>query len=173
MSSSVLVDFELTAAFNLDYYTEVQDLSYLVRTLEEVPRAKQFAKLNAAMVELIEEFSLVGFETLAVEDKASMMHLVRLIDKVTGYIFMPGDTTTEDNLHALFSSASGAIPGGYRDISDVQERWGEGREEFDKAEEERWEQEWAMRKQAETMAKAGLGGGGEGGEGENQDEHMA
>lgn len=116
------------------------------------------------MVELIEEFSLVGFETLAVEDKASMMHLVRLIDKVTGYIFMPGgESTTEDNLHALFSSASGAIPGGYQDISDVQERWGEGREAFDKAEEDRWEKEWAMRKQAETLAKAGMGvGGGEG-----------
>lgn len=55
------------AAFNLDYYTEVQDLSYLLRTLEDEPRAKRFAKLNAAMVELIEDFSLVGFETLAVE----------------------------------------------------------------------------------------------------------
>ncbi|GMK58789.1 hypothetical protein CspeluHIS016_0602310 [Cutaneotrichosporon spelunceum] len=141
-------------SFNLDYYTEVQDLSYLVRQLEDVPRAKRFAKLNAAMVELIEEFSLVGFETLAVEDKASMMHLVRLIDKVTGYVFMPSGGTTEDNLHALFSSASGTIPGGYADISDVQERWGEGREAFDKAEEERWEREWAMRKQAEALTGA-------------------
>lgn len=134
-----------------------------MRQLEEVPRAKRFAKLNAAMVELIEEFSLVGFETLAVEDKASMMHLVRLIDKVTGYVFMPSGTT-EDNLHALFSTASGAIPGGYADISDVQERWGEGREAFDKAEEERWEREWTMRKLAEG---AGAGAGAK------DDEHMA
>ncbi|BEI91303.1 uncharacterized protein CcaverHIS019_0401230 [Cutaneotrichosporon cavernicola] len=153
--------------FNLDYYTEVQDLSYLVRQLEEVPRAKQFAKLNSAMVELIEEFSLVGFETLAVEDKASMMHLVRLIDKVTGYVFMPSGGTTEDNLHALFSSASGAIPGGYADISDVQERWAEGREAFDKAEEEQWEREWAMRKQAEALASGGVAGS------KKDDEHMA
>ncbi|BEJ14367.1 hypothetical protein CspHIS471_0401340 [Cutaneotrichosporon sp. HIS471] len=153
--------------FNLDYYTEVQDLSYLVRQLEDVPRANQFAKLNAAMVELIEEFSLVGFETLAVEDKASMMHLVRLIDKVTGYVFMPSGGTTEDNLHALFSSASGAIPGGYADISDVQERWGEGREAFDKADEEQWEREWAMRKQAEALASGGVAGG------KKDDEHMS
>lgn len=143
-----------------------------MRTLEDVPRAKQFAKLNAAMVELIEEFSLVGFETLAVEDKASMMHLVRLIDKVTGYVFMPGSNSTkEDNLHALFSSASGAVPSAYRDISDVQERWGEGREAFDKAEEERWEKEWSLRKQAESMAKAGFDGEA-GAAGEGKEEEM-
>lgn len=53
--------------FNLDYYTEVQDLGYLLQTLNDEPRAKKFRKLNAAMCELIEEFSLVGFETLAVE----------------------------------------------------------------------------------------------------------
>lgn len=106
--------------FNLDYYTEVQDLGYLLKTLEEEPRARKFAKLNSAMAELIEDFGLVGFETLAVEDKESMMSLVRLVDKVTGYVFM-GDDTRGDNLAALFSSASGLQPG-YRDVLDVQER---------------------------------------------------
>lgn len=144
---------KLTAAFNLDYYTEVHDLSYLLHTLEEEPRAKRFAKLNRAMTELIEDFSLVGFETLAVEDKASMMKLVRLVDKVTGYIFMPTADTGGDNLHALFSSASGHMPGDpYADISDVQERWGDRKEEFDKAQEEQWEKEWTARKNAEAMA---------------------
>jgi len=161
--------------FNLDYYTEVQDLSYLLQTLENEPRAKHFHKLNKAMCELIEDFGLVGFETLAVEvrhttlptvtirstlansaqDKASMMKLVRLVDKVTGYIFMPkdSDTTTEDNMHALFSSVSGLMPGDpYADISDVQERWGERKEEFDKVQEEQWEREWMARKNAEAIA---------------------
>ncbi|KAL1405508.1 hypothetical protein Q8F55_009145 [Vanrija albida] len=158
--------------FNLDYYTEVQDLSYLLRTLEDEPRAKRFAKLNAAMVELIEDFSLVGFETLAVEDKDSMMHLVRLIDKVTGYVFMPGEdnSTTAENAHALFSSASGLIPGKYQDISDVQERWGDRREEFDDAQMNDWEQEWAHRHRQEAIkAAAAQGGGGSGSGGDNDD----
>jgi hypothetical protein len=134
----------------------VQDLSYLLQTLENEPRAKHFHKLNKAMCELIEDFGLVGFETLAVEDKASMMKLVRLVDKVTGYIFMPGGAnTTTDNMHALFSSASGLIPGDpYADIADVQERWGDRKEEYDKAQDEQWEREWMARKNAEAIAAA-------------------
>lgn len=138
-------------AFNLDYYTQVQDLSYLLQTLDAEPRAKKFAKLNAAMAELIEDFGLVGFETLAVEDKESMMSLVRLIDKVTGYVFMPD--ATGDNLHALFSSAAGPAPG-YKDISDIQERWGDRRDEYDAAQMEQWEKEWAARRAAEAVAAA-------------------
>lgn len=52
--------------FNLDFYTEVQDLSYLENSLSSsVP--PRFAALNMAMISLIEDYSLVGFETLAVE----------------------------------------------------------------------------------------------------------
>jgi len=51
--------------FNLDFYTEVQDLSYLENALStSTPR---FTALNLAMISLIEDYSLVGFETLAVE----------------------------------------------------------------------------------------------------------
>lgn len=134
----------------------MQDLSYLLQTLENEPRAKHFHKLNKAMCELIEDFGLVGFETLAVEDKASMMKLVRLVDKVTGYIFLPaaGDAV-QDNMHALFSSAAGAMPGDpYADISDVQERWGDRRAEFDAAQDEQWEREWLARKNAEAAVAA-------------------
>lgn len=50
--------------FNLDYYTEVQDLSYLESSL---PQGTRFTALNMRISELIQEFGLVGFETLAVE----------------------------------------------------------------------------------------------------------
>ena len=61
-----------------------------------------------AICSLVEDFGLVGFETLAVEvsmllrftkpskyttfvmkDKESMLHLTRAIDKATGYVFVP------------------------------------------------------------------------------------
>ena len=57
--------------FNLDYYTEVQDLSYLLPLLERDQRTPRFAELNRTVCDLIEEFGLVGFETLAVEVNAT------------------------------------------------------------------------------------------------------
>ena len=51
--------------FNLDFYTEVQDLSYLENTLNTV--SPRFTELNMAFISVIEDFGLVGFETLAVE----------------------------------------------------------------------------------------------------------
>lgn len=51
--------------FNLDFYTEVQDLSYLENTLSSA--SPRFAALNMAICSLIEDYALVGFETLAVE----------------------------------------------------------------------------------------------------------
>jgi hypothetical protein len=53
--------------FNLDFYTEVQDLSYLQYELEKDPRSSKYAELNKAICDIVEDFSLVGFQTLCVE----------------------------------------------------------------------------------------------------------
>ena len=55
----------LPADFNLDFYTEVQDLSHLESLLSS--SSPRFAALNMAICSLIEDYGLVGFETLAVE----------------------------------------------------------------------------------------------------------
>ncbi|KAK7042522.1 GPN-loop GTPase 2 [Favolaschia claudopus] len=153
--------------FNLDFYTEVQDLSYLENALStSTPR---FAALNMAMISLITDFSLVGFETLAVEDKDSMMHLTRVIDRATGYVFVPpansnappdtvdmsdSSAATRPNSYALFSSAVGAMHGSADDIRDVQERWIDAREEWDAYEKKQWRQEGEMvRDEAARAAK--------------------
>lgn len=74
--------------FNLDFYTEVHDLSYLLPHLDDEDRVgDKFKGLNEAIVNLVESYSLVGFETLAVEDKRSMMHLLQVIDRAGGYAF--------------------------------------------------------------------------------------
>lgn len=59
--------------FNLDFYTEVQDLSYLENTLSA--SSPRFAALNMAMISLIEDYPLVGFETLAVEVIRDLEHV--------------------------------------------------------------------------------------------------
>lgn len=83
-----------TLPFNLDFYTEVQDLNYLLPHLEaESSRLtnSKFSALNTAIIDLVEEFGLVAFETLAVEDKKSMMNLLKAIDRASGYAFGPAE----------------------------------------------------------------------------------
>ncbi|GLB39372.1 putative conserved hypothetical ATP binding protein [Lyophyllum shimeji] len=141
--------------FNLDFYTEVQDLSYLENTLS-VSLPPRFASLNMAMISLIEDYSLVGFETLAVEDKNSMINLTRVIDRATGYVFVPpagsnappgivdqtdAPASARPNTYALFSTAAGAMKGTRSDVRDVQERWIDAKEEWDAYEKMQWRKE--------------------------------
>ena len=54
-------------AFKLSYYTDVQDLSYLLDQLNERPSSTRFKALNSAVCELVEDFGLVHFEPLYIE----------------------------------------------------------------------------------------------------------
>ena len=175
----------------MDFYTEVQDLSHLENTLSSA--TPRFAALNLAICGLIEDFALVGFETLAVEvraalfeqekhcvelivpmmwqDKHSMLHLTRAIDRATGYIYVPPASTPapqgtvvdpdapsaqRPNSYALFSSAAGPMLGARSDVRDVQERWVDAREEWDAYEKTQWRKEGELvRKEVEAAAKKG------------------
>jgi len=143
--------------FNLDFYTEVQDLSYLLPHLNTeqtsgIPgptstdrRAEtnedtdeltsKFSALNKAIVELVEEFALVGFETLAVEDKRSMMQLLRAIDRAGGYAF-GGVEGVNDSVWQVAMRQDDVT----MDARDVQERWVDRREEMDEEERKAWKE---------------------------------
>ncbi|NXM58475.1 GPN2 GTPase, partial [Illadopsis cleaveri] len=92
-------------AFNLDYYTEVLDLSYLVDHLASDPFFRNFRRLNEKLVEVIEDYSLVSFVPLNVQDKQSMKQVMQAVDKANGYSF--GDQEHR-SLEALMSAAVGA-----------------------------------------------------------------
>ncbi|NXA72049.1 GPN2 GTPase, partial [Thryothorus ludovicianus] len=92
-------------AFNLDYYTEVLDLSYLVDHLASDPFFRNFRRLNEKLVEVIEDYSLVSFVPLNVQDKQSMRQVMQAVDKANGYSF--GDRE-QRSLEALMSAAVGA-----------------------------------------------------------------
>ncbi|CAO3642581.1 unnamed protein product [Cunninghamella blakesleeana] len=103
--------------FNLQYYTDVMDLSYLLESLNEDAFGSKYKKLNQALCELIEDFSLVGFYTLCVEDKTSMTKIQQVIDKAGGFVF---GGLTEGNESIMLT----AMQSGYHeDVSDVQEKW--------------------------------------------------
>lgn len=88
-----------------------------------------------------------------------MLQLLRQIDKATGYIFIPPSNTTSgssggstdllDNAYALFSTGAGGVPGW--DIHDVEERWGERKEEYDELEKEEWRKEHEGRAQQQQQ----------------------
>ncbi|GBE89245.1 cytoplasmic protein [Sparassis latifolia] len=152
--------------FNLDFYTEVQDLSYLENSLSS--SSPRYTALNMAICSLIEDYGLVGFETLAVEDKESMLHLMRVIDKATGCVFVPsagaqqpeGTVEATDapsalrpNAYALFTTAAGPPRGPRSDVRDVQERWVDAREEWDAWEKAQWRREGQLVQEAAKKSK--------------------
>ncbi|NWH47405.1 GPN2 GTPase, partial [Fregata magnificens] len=92
-------------AFNLDYYTEVLDLSYLVDHLASDPFFRNYRRLNEKLVEVIEDYSLVSFVPLNIQDKESMRQVMQAVDKANGYSF--GDEEHR-SLEALMSAAVGA-----------------------------------------------------------------
>lgn len=131
--------------FNLDFYTDVQDLSYIIPALEtESPMFGQgkFAALNEAIINLVEEFGLVGYETLAVEDKKSMMSLLQTIDRAGGYAFGGAEGANDSVWQVAVREGMGQL-----NIRDVQERWIDNREEWDEKERREWEEEQKRREE--------------------------
>jgi hypothetical protein len=123
--------------FNLDFYTEVQDLSYLLPHLKEespMMQGSKFEGLNAAIVELVESFGLVGFETLAVEDKKSMMHLLQVIDRAGGYAFGGAEGANDTVWQVAMREHTTTM-----DVKDVQERWLDNKDAYDEMERAEWD----------------------------------
>ncbi|PWN52449.1 hypothetical protein IE53DRAFT_326640 [Violaceomyces palustris] len=154
-------------SFNLDFYTQVQDLSYLENLLQQDGgrRNPKFASLNRTICEIVEDYGLVQFETLSVEDKRSMFRLLQMLDKAVGYVYEEeGDGLLDEHgqeiqgrfepghpistaaggasASALFSVADRGLPPGWGDPLEVQERWVDHRKEWDEWEgEQKLEQE--------------------------------
>lgn len=154
--------------FNLDFYTEVQDLNYLLPYLEaESSRLSndKFGALNSAIVELVEEFALVAFETLAVEDKKSMMNLLQAIDRASGYAFGPAEGANDTVWQVAVREGLGSM-----DVRDVQERWIESKDEYDEIERRELEEEARAREAASRAAEGDFDGedGDDDGDGEHE-----
>ncbi|CAD6504740.1 BgTH12-00244 [Blumeria graminis f. sp. triticale] len=123
--------------FNLDFYTELQDLSYLLPLLQEESSSmsgSKFEGLNTAIVELVESFGLIGFETLAVENKKSMMHLLQIIDRAGGYAFGGAEGANDTVWQVAMREGVTTM-----DVKDVQERWIDAKDEYDEQELREWE----------------------------------
>jgi hypothetical protein len=178
--------------FNLDFYTEVQDLHYLLPALAAEQKGSntptgesKWGKLNEALVSLVDDFGLVGFETLAVEDRASMGSLLRALDRASGYVFAGARGTDEEGRTlndeaSIWAQAMSDHWVGKMEVRDVQERWIGQKEVFDEVERKAWEAEAkmatetpsaaAVERVAEEAAGSGVVGASATGGGDDEDE---
>ncbi len=74
--------------FNLDYYTDVLDLNYLLDTLDSDRFLKKFKNLNKKICDVVQDYSLVSFIPLNIQKKSSIIRCIQSIDKANGiYLF--------------------------------------------------------------------------------------
>lgn len=142
----------------LSFYTEARSLDHILPFLEQEQQhdspskptqtsadmdrssdgpQNKFTALNEAIIELVDDYGLVGFETLAVEDRTSMQQLLHTIDRASGYAF--GEAEGVNN--TVWEMAVREGGGGKMEIGDIEERWIDRRQEFDELERKMWEEE--------------------------------
>ncbi|KAG1676501.1 GPN-loop GTPase 2 [Nymphon striatum] len=98
--------------FNLDFYTDVMDLSYLLDQLIDDPFMAKYNKMNEHLIGLIEDYSLVSFVALNIQ-------VMKQVDKANGYVF---GNNEERNIQSLLSCAMSS-DFEYTRISDIQEKF--------------------------------------------------
>ena len=90
-------------AFNLEYYTDVLDLKYLIDTLDNDRLFKRFKQLNNKICDVIQDYSLVSYVPLNIQKKQSLMRCINMIDRANGYVY--GNMDDQD----MFSSYAGDV----------------------------------------------------------------
>lgn len=135
---ALTLSFCRSVAFNLDFYTDVLDLRYLLDRLDDpsdditadasaavldVPVTRQpsalqerFRRMNSALIDVIEDFSLVSFVPLQIEDGASLQKLIQAIDKANGFVFTSVDWNTAVVKDYAFGDQ-------FATVADIQERF--------------------------------------------------
>lgn len=73
------------APFSPDYFELLPDLRYLVDLLEDHPVLKRYKKLNEELCGLIDDYNLVSFFSLDVQDKDKMISLLKQADNANGF----------------------------------------------------------------------------------------
>lgn len=106
--------------FNLDYYTEVLDLDYILDCFPEDNFTKKYRALNEAMTGLITDYSLVNFVPVTVKSKERMVAVSQLVDKANGYVFGTGE---ERNLRAMMGSALGGADFEWAKTGDIRAQY--------------------------------------------------
>lgn len=99
LSKMDLIEMYGELEFGLEFYTDVLDLSYLLPRLKSTsnpnhPLTKKFAKLNAAIADLVEMYNLVSFVPLDIQNQEMIINAVKLADKANGFLYVQDKSST-------------------------------------------------------------------------------
>lgn len=113
--ADLLKQHESKLLFNLDFYTEVLDLKFLLDALDNTPGMSKYKKLNEAIVSMVEDYSLVSFQPLDVNRTESLVRLYKIVDKANGFAFSAKE---EQNVNSMLACAVGAESGATKASQD-------------------------------------------------------
>eukprot|EP00727_Mastigamoeba_balamuthi_P013599 m51a1_g8862 putative gpn-loop gtpase 2 (805) ;mRNA; f:568451-572150 len=103
----------------LEYYTQADELETIVAAAEDGGRfSEKNARLTRALCEVVEDYSLVCFTTLNIQEKESAMEVLRLVDKANGFVFTSMEMSSSA---ASLSSCVAVDPAAYSALN-VHER---------------------------------------------------
>lgn len=106
--------------FGLSYYCEVLDLSHLVEQLFDDPFLAKYKTMTQKLADVIENYSLVSFMPLDINNNRTIIRVLRQIDRANGFHLL--DVETEEQMERIYRDFQAA------DFDDV--RYGEENEKY-------------------------------------------
>lgn len=93
--------------FSLDYYCQVLDLKYLLETELDSPFFEKYRKLSEGLVDIIQDYSLVSFTPLNIQQAEDIKNVLSLADRAIGYYINDLDLSILQMNPQLIEMASG------------------------------------------------------------------
>lgn len=93
--------------FNLDFYCEVADIRHHLETEIESPFYAKYRKLSEAIIGVIEDYSLVSFVPLNIQEPDDILRVLQMADKANGYYCNDLDLSVLQLNPKLMEMASG------------------------------------------------------------------
>ena len=82
----MLSNFYQDLRYSLDFYTDISEISKIIST-QDFKFNEKLAKISLKLAEVIEDFSLVGFQLFSVNDSDTVIALLKQIERTLGTHF--------------------------------------------------------------------------------------
>lgn len=92
--------------FGLDFYCDLLNLNYLVDTISDDPFLAKFKKLTKSLAGVIEDYSLVSFIPLDINNAKSIIRVLRSVDRANGFYMT--DVNTSQQIENFFKTPESA-----------------------------------------------------------------
>mmetsp|Transcript_22752 Transcript_22752/g.53919 ORF Transcript_22752/g.53919 Transcript_22752/m.53919 type:complete len:406 (+) Transcript_22752:72-1289(+) len=135
-------EVDISATTEETTYADDPDYQMARRNTRSSPFFRKHERLHQRMAETVEDFSLLSFIPLDIQDAESVGRVVARIDKANGYVFVASSRQTQQNKNSnmtpttedIFQCAiqSETSTSMYESIADVQERLVAAREHHHK-----------------------------------------